>query len=204
MKSTRVTALYLLVSFLTVNLSACVSVNGRRFYSGDPLPPEQVALIFIDDDFGLFLCSIEDKLFAIAHDDGSLAAQSGVNAVEVLPGRWSFRVGYYHATTAYLPLAGTVFPITAWSLTKRCLDVNIDAHGGHVYYISQWNPRVVDITRDEDYQGIKNGELVHRRVKKYFQEERSVIRVGLWQVSGKEYKVVRGDNLGEPVALPRP
>ena len=134
---------------------------GDRFYAGEPLPPNQVALVMVD----VMQCRID---FLTLEGKPEVQLSPKKNQVELLPGQHHLCV---HYGTGFQP--------------RNCVDVALNAQAGHTYYIYgqpghytgvgryfTWRPVVVDFVREEDYITGKEGKRTQQRALKHFQGDR--------------------------------
>lgn len=168
MKYIGVFALLLLLA-AQQSLAMDMYKSDGRFYSGDPLPPEQVALI-IGDYWDILTGDFCPGLKALA-EEGKPARPlfMGKIMVEVLPGHYSVELSC-KTESAYMQ---------AWNritLYKPAIQ-EIDAKPGHIYYISidlkhGMAVSVADLTRDNpELSQINKGGLL-KQVDKYFRGKR--------------------------------
>ena len=165
MQTTRVV---LAVLFSSLALGGDLSA-GDRFYPGEPLPPNQVALVMVD----VMQCRID---FLTLEGKPEVQLSPKKNQVELLPGQHHLCV---HYGVGFRP--------------RNCADVALNAQAGHTYYIYgqlghlteevgryyteagrhyTWRPVVVDFAREEDYITGKEGKRTQQRALKYFQGDR--------------------------------
>jgi len=148
-----------------------------RFYSGDPRPPAEVALIV--GDYWDILTGDYCPSFDALTEEGkpSKPLFVGKSKLEVLPGHYSITLGCV-TESAHLQ---------AWNRTTafKPIVVEIDAKAGHVYCImidrkKGMVPVVTEIASDEDYDRIKdtggNPQGLRKTVKSYFQGKRHEVQ----------------------------
>ena len=138
-----------------------------RFYSGEPRPDKEVALIVGDVDL-----MGECPAFTRLMEEGKPGKQlfMGKTLVEVLPSRYTISVACGHIGYTY---------ITRYTFS----DLVIDAQPGHVYCVRAENGPahekhlvVADISRDEDYGTFKSGKDVKKHVDRYFRGKRHEVK----------------------------
>ena len=172
MKSASYTLIQLIITVLfLINISGCV--EGRRFYFSEPLPADQVSL-FITKDY-------KTTIHSIGEAGKPIKNFAGLDMGEILPGNYTLCVAYVYIGTYKN------------EYSHGCVNLDLNALPGHVYYIfpmvtknNLWQPGIVDISHDEDYQKIEGGDQIHKRVITYFQKERRVITQS---EAGKHYNV---------------
>ena len=151
MQTTRVV---LTILFSSLVLSGGLFA-GDRFYAGEPLPPNQVALVMVD----VMQCRID---FLTLEGKPEVHLSPKKTKVELLPGQHHLCV---HYGAGFHP--------------RNCVDVALNAQAGHTYYIygqelghSTWRPVVVDFAREEDYITGKEGKRTQKRALEHFQGDR--------------------------------
>jgi len=167
----RSIGMLVLLFFLATQQSVALDMykNDGRFYSGDALPPEQVALII--GDYWDILTGDFCPNFKALSEEGRPAKPLlfGKSMLEVLPGHYSVELNC-KTESAYMQ---------AWNRTTNYKPAiqEIDAKPGHIYYISIDRKQgmaviVTDLTRDNPaYSQINKGGLM-KEVDKYFRGKR--------------------------------
>ena len=147
---------------------------GDRFYTGEPLPQSQVALVMVGNHLRMDALTLEGK---------PKADLVGKYKVEVLPGGLLLCVNY----------AGVGVR------SEGCVDVRLNAQAGHTYYIyaslpldtGLWDQVVVDFARDEDYPTGKDGKQIRERALKHFRGDRDPAKETVVSGHGQEYHIWR-------------
>jgi len=158
---------------MAIYLSACAPTS-TRFYTGTPLPSNQVAIVLLHRH-----CILDDFM-----GKGLLRT---VSAFEVLPGHYDLCIRYHYSGTY------------STSSSQGCVNLKLNTQPGHVYYIYSefpkpglWQPTFADFVRDEDFarfdhgllRYIDNGSEIKARSTRYLQGERLVIKLserGYWE-----------------------
>ncbi len=146
---------------LTISLTGCMMDIkwGSRGYSGNALPPQQVALVVLDkariggiggsidfaDSCGCNWESIQDERGTRLEERRDVGIG---NIIELLPGQYTLTVHYFCVERGYRTTATNV-------------GVNLDAEAGHVYVICSdfpephsWRPIIEDVYNGR-YDGSK-------------------------------------------------
>ena len=157
-------------------LAGCASSSGRRFYSSEPLPLKNVALILTKSNCHL------DSVTQEGQTKMNLWGEDRVLG-ELLPGTYVLDLRYQYQGD-YSSARGGIVPY------------RLQVRAGHFYYIyaefpetNTWRPAVIDVARDEDYQQIANlnrlgwlgandedPEFIKKRVNKYFAGPRTPLK----------------------------
>lgn len=147
---------------LPLILSGCIV--GMRFYSSDPRPPKDVALIYAA------ACSL-DAVTPEGRPKMNLVGTNGAIS-EVLPGKYVLDLRYVNQG-AFSTSTGDTAP---------CV---LQAEAGHVYYFypefpapKVWRPAFVDVANDEDYKKIprRDPATVKKWIAKYWASPRPAVK----------------------------
>lgn len=130
-------------------------VNSRRFYTGDPRPLAEVALLAIHSVYSITSLQEEgkdSKVFALPFYGG-----------ELIPGKYVLCIDTKYAGTGSLD----------------CVKVPLEAQPGHTYCVlpktegaDKGIPEIVDIASEADY-----AKIMDAQVRAYFQKNVSEYRV---------------------------
>lgn len=155
----------------------CAASSGRRFYTSEPRPPKDVALILTKSECHLDSVTMEGQpKMNLRGNDRVLG--------ELLPATYKLELRYYHQ--------GEYSPTQRGGIVSYSLQVA----AGHLYYVyaefpapNTWRPAVIDIVRDEDYPKIatlnrhgwlgdsdEDPEFIRKRVNRYFAGPRTPLK----------------------------
>jgi len=156
-------------SLMLALLASGCATSGARFYPGTPLQTNQVSVLVVRPDTGVYLAHIGDKVVVLQSLGGSL------DILEVLPGEYELCIGFRSSSTY-----GT-------TSSTGCSSITLDAELGHVYYVypefpehGSWKPVVADFGSDEAFSkfhpgvfsSLDSGDKIKAMVAKYFQSDR--------------------------------
>jgi hypothetical protein len=164
-----------LAIILSILASGCaMSPNTARFYSGEPRPSTEVAIVLLHHHLVLDNFNNKPMLRTVS----SLENLPGVNVLCLR----------YHYQGSY-----------SKGISQDCIDIKVTSQPGHVYYVYpsfpteyQWRPVTVDFSRPEDYakfhqellSDIDDGSDIYNRANRYIRGERAHIRFserGYWE-----------------------
>lgn len=169
--------LFISICLIFINISGC-AISGGRLYSGPPLPPEKIS--FIHPGQYVFIESIflSGQGRAIFRDPLYGRSDEGLDGVfELLPGNYTVRI--YFSSVSYGRSGVYQYKYTTGT---RLIPINLNAQPGHIYYITMvssgdgfFEPNIADISRDEDYARLVDGNEIKRRLRLYLEGERPII-----------------------------
>lgn len=151
-------------------LFGCSSFLGARFYSGNVLPREDVAFLYLTGDCQMGSATKEGqkkKEFLMWSETRG----------EILPGNYVLELRYFSKGT-YSKSKGDI------------VNLSLNAKAGHVYYIrpefptpDTWRPVVIDIANNQDYTKIldSNPKNVQKKIEQYFKGERNPLQESEFQ-----------------------
>jgi hypothetical protein len=170
----RALAIFSIVLAVGQAVALDIYKSDGRFYSGEPRPVEQVALLVgnvWDPSVGT-VCPNFRTITEAGNEPKALFL--GKTMAEVLPGHYTVEIGCTLSRFTTVNMGAT----TVYAPTV----IEIDAKAGHVYYVwvdrkKGMNPIVVDVGQHEDYKQIKNGSFIEGCVNKYFRGKRHEVQV---------------------------
>ncbi len=166
----------LLVCGILAMFAGCATSSGRRFYSSEASPRQDVAVILTKANCHL------DGVTPEGHTKMDLWGDDSVLG-ELLPGTYLLDLRYQYKGDYSSARSGN-------------MSYNLYVSAGHLYYIyaefpapNTWRPAVIDIASDGDYQKVSNlnhngwlgssdedPEFVRKMVNRYFAGPRTPLK----------------------------
>jgi hypothetical protein len=159
---------YCLIVFFMCLAGCAAMVGGRRFYSGEPRPIRDIAILAVVDGN----CRV-DSITESGKPKKNLTGGGDDVLGELLPGNYAIDVRYVNQGV-YSTIRG------------KSVMLSLHAEPGHVYFIypefpttGGWHPSLIDIANDEDYnklEGMGKPSNFKKSINVYISGERKEIQ----------------------------